>query len=47
VVVDDHQRALAEVRVDAAGGVGEDQPLHAQPRHHAHGEHDGGHRWPS
>ena len=32
VIVDDHQRALREAGVDAAGGVGQDDLLHAEPR---------------
>ena len=38
--LDDHQLAGLVVHVHAAGGVGEDQDLHAQPAQHAHGEHD-------
>ena len=41
VIVDDHQRALREAGVDAAGGIGQDHLLHAEPAHHARGKHDG------
>jgi len=40
VVVDDHQRALRERGVDAAGRVRQDEAADAEPRHHARGEHD-------
>ena len=38
VIGDQHQRALGEAGVDAAGGVGQDQHLHAEQAEHARGE---------
>ena len=35
VIVDHHQRALGERGVDAAGGVGQHERLHAEPAEHA------------
>ena len=40
VVVDDHERALHEPRVDAARGVGEDERLHTEQPERAHGKGD-------
>ena len=38
VIVDHHQRAGRQLNVDPAGGVGEDQLLHAEAPHHPHRE---------
>ena len=43
VIVDDHQRALSEPGVDAAGGIREDDLLHAEPAHHPRRKDDGRH----
>ncbi len=41
MVVDHHHRPLRKRGIDAAGGIGEDQGLHAEAPEHAHGERDG------
>jgi hypothetical protein len=41
VIVDDHQCALSEPRIDAARGIREDDLLHAKPGHDARREDDG------
>ena len=41
VIVDDHQRALRELSIDAASGVGEDQLLHSDASHHPGSEGNG------
>jgi hypothetical protein len=38
VIFDGHDVAHVKGRVDAAGRVGDDERLHAQAAHHAHGE---------
>ena len=38
MVANHHQRALAEVEIDGAGGVGEDRGANSKPAEHAHGK---------
>src|SRR5688572_13777094 len=43
VIVDHHQGAARAIRADAAGGVGQDQPRHAEAAHGSHRERHGLH----
>ena len=44
VIVDQHQRALREAGVDAAGRIRQDHPRHAEAAEHSHREGDRGQR---